>query len=244
MAGGPSVDRVSSTGSRTPAGTETPPPMLPYTPNPVVLFAQKTIGKVKDLYGRKPGVVIGAGAASAGVFLALVVIIGVSSSGPSKKELAAAASASASALAMAAPPAGDTPAAPETAPKQAARTTTPPPSLGDPEPMPAQIEMTANAPVRSVTIGTRVVDMEVPAPNVAVELTPEEASKDVTVNATSVDGRAAKGTWSPSDGSTLTLAFGDAPAAAKAHGSGGAKTGGGVGFSTKTGGTKKPPKHL
>lgn len=236
----PGGDRISMTGSTTPAGTETPPPMLPYTPNPAVLMFKKLTGQAKDLYARKPMVAIGV-AGGAGLFLALIVIIAVASSGPSKKELAAAASASASAMA-----AMQTDAPPAITP---ARVTTPPPSLGDPEPMPAQIEMSANAPVRSVNLGSRTVEMEVPAPNVAVELTTEEAKDAVTVSAWSVDGRNAKGTWNPSDGSALTLAFGDAPApapapaaAAKPHG--GAK--GGVGFSTKTGGTKNvgKPKHL
>lgn len=202
----PSFDRFNSS-STTPAGMETPAPVLPMNPSPVE--------KVRELFARKPGLVIGVGAGGLGLLLVVVVVIAiVATRGPSAKELAVA-SASASASAVAAVPA--VPAVSSSSSSSSARevretpSTPPPPSLGEAEPMPAQLEMTANAPVRAVSVGSRVVEVEVPAPTVLVELTPEEASHPLAVTATSVDGRAAKGSWSSGD-PALSLTFGDAPA--------------------------------
>jgi hypothetical protein len=221
-------------GSHTAAGIETPPPMPPLHANPLAQLTAKLPPKVQELIAKKPAVAYGAAAGAVGLFLLLFIVIVSAASGPSAKELAAVSSASASAVAMSPPP---------EAPR--VKNSAPPSTLGDPEPMPMQIEMTANAAVRSVNVGNRVVEMEVPAPTALVELTPDEAGKTIALSATSVDGRAAKASWSPGD-STVQLAFGDAPVVhptatggAKASG-GGAKAGGTV----KASGGFTRPKHL
>lgn len=208
-AGFPSAGRLS-TSSTTPAGTEAPYPTLPMNPSPIADLA----AKAKELFAKKPAVAIGAAAGVVGLLLLVIIVVAVSGRSTSAKALAAA-SASASASA-AAPPAARTPAITATA-ATATKPTAPPPSLGEPEPLAPQLELTANAPVRTVSVGSRVVEIEVPAPTIAIELTPEEAGAAVTVSATSTDGRGAKGSWNPGD-PAIQLAFGDAPAPHRPHG--------------------------
>lgn len=95
-----------------------------------------------------------------------------------------------------------------------AKTTPPPasvlPSFDPPETPPAQLELAANAPIARVRVGRRVVDVEVPAPKVAVELTMDEVGTTLTVGLTSQDGRTATATVQPGD-LQVPVAFGERP---------------------------------
>jgi hypothetical protein len=83
------------------------------------------------------------------------------------------------------------------------------PSLGEAAPLPTQLELAANQPISRVRIGKRVVDVEVPAPTVAIDLNAAESRSRVPVLATTEDGRSASGIWTPGDGA-VQLMFGDA----------------------------------
>ena len=53
------------------------------------------------------------------------------------------------------------------------------------------LALSTNAPVAEVRVGERVVDMVIAAPNVTVELEPEETQRSLVVTVTSADGRVA-----------------------------------------------------
>lgn len=181
--------------SATPAGTE-------LTADPLGLMKPPGLADtIQRFVKEKPAIAIGA-ASCVAVLLLGIIIVAALSGGGSKADKLAAASASASAL-----------------PPVVPATTTPtnvvaPPSLGEPEPLPASLDVTANAPIAHLQLGKRTVDMEVPAPNVEVELAPDD-SGPLAIVATSADGRVANANWSPGD-PDLQLAFGDTPAPAAA----------------------------
>ncbi|MBX3232363.1 MAG: serine/threonine protein kinase [Labilithrix sp.] len=204
----PSFDAWSPA-STTPAGVEQAPP-----PAPPMIETPKE--RVQRLFREKPAIVIGGAAGFAGLMLVLALVIAFAGSGSSsssssseKKQAKTTASASASALAAFVPPV-DSVRAPAT--PSGTTTNTPPatPQLGEGEPLPPQLEVVANAPVARLALTSRTVEMEVPAKNVAIELTPEESGAAVAVTATSIDGRSGQAVWNPGD-AEVTIAFGDAP---------------------------------
>ncbi|HVH43799.1 MAG TPA: serine/threonine-protein kinase, partial [Labilithrix sp.] len=89
--------------------------------------------------------------AAAGAVVLLVIVIAALSGGSSDADATVRASASASAAGGAALP----------APPGTNSSTSVMPSLGAPEPLPPQLEITANLPIARVHVGDRVVDMEV-----------------------------------------------------------------------------------
>jgi hypothetical protein len=187
----PSFDRWSNP-SATPSGVETPA-------DPLGLMQPSLKDKVQRFITEKPALAIG-GASCVAALLLGIGLIAAASGGSSKPKTLATTSASATTM-------GEVPTPP--APIQVK--TPPPPSLGDPDPLPAAIDVSANAPIARIQLGKRAVDMEVPAPTVAVELTPDD-NGPLAVVATSSDGRVANGSWNEGD-PDLQLAFGDAPAA-------------------------------
>jgi serine/threonine-protein kinase len=93
----------------------------------------------------------------------------------------------------------------------AAPTTTTPSAPVDQGVWPATLDVAADAPIASLKIGARTAELSSPTPKVTLELEPEE-SGDVTVVATSADGRSASGT---AKGGAVEISFANAPPATR-----------------------------
>ncbi len=217
---GPAANAVVESPSATPSGVSAPafpPPVLPppplppgdgIEPSPASLLlnrATKWIELVVDrgarLAAERPMVVVaGTGALVVSLLLLSIVVVALGRSDDttakgSQTASSAAATPLASASVVAPVPTRIAPAPPAATSNDVARA-------------PVQLEVAANAPIALLRVGGRAVDMVVAAPNITVELLPEESTTNLTLSATSTDGRSASGTWAPGD-SEVSLVFGD-----------------------------------
>lgn len=209
---GDAQDRPSSfTPSGTPSGVARPAFSGRSSYKSLVELKATIVDRITYYIAKKPAVVIGGASAIAAALILTAVIVLVATGG--SKTVATSASAStepvaASSATLSAQQASTTATTTSnttTAPKRS--------SLGDPEPLPPQLVLSANGPIARVRIGKRVTELDVPAPEVAVDLTPDENATTITVTATSTDGRTGTTTWNPGD-TKATITFGEAPPAA------------------------------
>jgi len=172
------------------------------------------VDRITYYIAKKPAVVIGGASAIAAALILTAVIVLVATGGSKTTVTSTSASTdptTASSGTLSAQQASTTATTSSTA---VTNTTTAPKrsSLGDPEPLPPQLALSANGPIARVRIGKRVTELDVPAPEVAVDLTPDENATTITVTATSTDGRTGTTTWNPGD-TKAAITFGEAPVA-------------------------------
>ncbi len=213
--GAPNDDRPSSfTPSGTPSGVSRPAFSGRSSYKSLVELKATIVDRITYYIAKKPAVVIGGASAIAAALILTAVIVLVATGGSKTANTSANASTdpmTASSGTLSAQQASPTATSSSTA---VTNTTTAPKrsSLGDPEPLPPQLVLSANGPIARVRIGKRVTELDVPAPEVAVDLTPDENATTITVTATSTDGRSGTTTWNPGD-TKAAITFGEAPSA-------------------------------
>lgn len=200
-----SVRRHADVPSATGPGVPTTPAFVRSSLASIQELKQTVVDRAARFIAERPALVIGGASAITTMLLLGAALVVVVSRGPS-----ADAAPTAVASVRVAPPASSSVAGGSPT-NGAAADPSPPPSLGEAEPLPAQLQLVANQPIARVRIGKRVVDVEVPAPSVAIDLTPAESRGRLSIVASTKDGRSATGSFGPGD-DALTLAFGAAPA--------------------------------
>jgi serine/threonine-protein kinase len=182
------------------SSSATPPAVATTRPSAAALLdrlrdvSRTGLHQAVKLAERRPKLVIGGAAAVTTVLLLTAILVAVGSSSDKSTAKKPAASAAPPPAVAAAPTAAAT--------------------LDEAEALPPQLELSANFPISRIRIGDRTVDMEVPAPKVSVELLPEESQQNLSLSATSSDGRVATANWAPGD-NAVTLTFGPRPAKKK-----------------------------
>ena len=144
-------------------------------------------GALPEVSRRIPKVVLIGGGVSAGVLVAVLALTLKLAAGRDAEAAGAATSATAPTSEVTAPAVGPLAEGAPTASGTGAAKTEKAEEVAS-----AQfLALSTNAPVAEVKVGDRVVDMVIAAPNVSVELEPEETQRALVVTVKSADGRVA-----------------------------------------------------